>query len=320
MVSYVRKPPQPIDWYTGDQLINKFLSLGVLKSLIFYLISGTVVCIYLKNKEVYFSIKEKREKKLMYIKIYMYLTTTSLLANLLLFIVKALLFIKGNKLFSFYGKLSIGQVILFFFTCFFITLMINALVLLNSMLFKEGVLALLSPLFTVEIIIAVFGITTMFVSEQTGWFGNILALVNSGNIDNIIYSCIYGYRFETSDVNTQLIYILAMIFVTVLLTTLSYLSYMHIDGKKSKRLYYYEGIRVAWYIVMGTIICYLVTFTSSGIVALFKQDVTIEEGKYMFNIAFLISTPIFILLEYILYRVTGRERKVVIEDNEDIPV
>ncbi|GKU27381.1 hypothetical protein [Clostridium folliculivorans] len=320
MISYVRKPPEPVDWLTGEELMNSFLSLGILKSIIIYLICGILISVYFRDKKEYFSFKEGEEKAKKYFEKNMFFTIASFMAIFTLFIVKLILFVAGSRLFSLYGKLTIGQVILFFFIYFSMVLMINSIVLLANMFFEEKVLAMLSPLFFIETVIVIFGITSMFLSERLSWLGDFLNFVNYSTIDKLIYSYVYGYRVENLDMGAQVIYIVITLVFTVICTILSYIIYKDISRKGSKDLYYYEGARVFWYVVFGTIICYLIAFTVSAVLALFQKDISIEKGKYIFNIAFMVSTPLFIILEYTIYKLRSKKATLIAEENKEITI
>lgn len=320
MISYVRKPPEPVDWLTGEELMNKFLSLGILKSIIMYLICGILISIYLKDKKEYFSFKEAEEKTKRYLEKNMFFTIASFIAVLTLFIVKLILFAAGSRMFSLYGKLTVGQVVLFFFIYFSMVLMINSVILLTNMFFEEKVLAMLSPLFLIETVIAVFGITSMFVSEKLGWLTSFLNFVSYSTIDKLIYSYVYGYRVENLDMGAQVLYIVVTLAFTVIFTALSYVVYKNISIKGSKDIYYYEGARVFWYVIFGTVICYLTVFTVSAVLALFQKDISIEKGKYIFNIAFMVSTPIFIILEYAIYKLRSKKTALRVDESEEITI
>ncbi|GFP78369.1 hypothetical protein [Clostridium fungisolvens] len=320
MISYVRKPPEPVDWLTGEELINSFLSLGILKSIIIYLICGILISIYLKDKKEYFSFKEGEEISKKYLNKSAFFTISSFIAIFTLFIVKLILFVVGSRLFSLYGKLTLGQVILFFFIYFSMLLMINSVILLTNMFFEEKVLAMLSPLFFIETVIAVFGITSMFISDKLSWLADFLNFINYSTIDKLIYSYVYGYRIESLDIGAQVLYIVVTLAFTVIFTILSYIGYKSISIKGSKDLYYYEGARVFWYVIFGTMVCYFIAFTISAVLALFQKDTSIEKGKYIFNIAFMVATPIFIILEYIIYKLISKKAALVVEENEELTV
>jgi hypothetical protein len=320
MISYVRKPPEPVDWLTGEELINSFLSLGILKSIIIYLICGILISVYLKDKKEYFSLKEGEEKGKKFFEKSIFFTISSFIAVFSLFIVKLILFVVGSRLFSLYGKLTLGQVVLFFFIYFSMILMINSIILLTNMFFEEKVLAMLSPLFFIETVIVVFGITSMFVSERLNWLTDFLNFVNYGTIDKLIYSYVYGYRVENLDMGAQVLYIVITLVFTVIFTSLSYIVYKNISIRGNKHLYYYGGARAFWYINFGAIVCYFIAFTVSAVLALFEKDTSIEKGKYMFNIAFMVSTPIFITLEYIIYKITSKKAPLIVEENEEVTI
>ncbi|GFZ34224.1 hypothetical protein CSC2_47500 [Clostridium zeae] len=320
MISYVRKPPEPVDWLTGEELINSFLSLGILKSIIMYLICGILIAVYLKDKKEYFSFKEGEEKTQKYFEKNVFFTTASFIAIFTLVLVKLILFVAGSRMFSLYGKLTLGQVVMFFFIYFSMLLLINSVILLTNMFFEEKVLAMLSPLFFIETVIVVFGITSMFVSEKLSWLTGFLNFINYSTIDKLIYSYVYGYRIENLDMGAQVLYIVVTLVFTAVFTILSYIAYKNISIKGSKDLYYYEGARVFWYVIFGTIVCYLIAFSVSAVLALFQKDTSIEKGKYIFNIAFMVSTPIFIILEYIVYKIISKKAAITVEENEEITV
>ncbi|MBK1813502.1 hypothetical protein JHL18_23070 [Clostridium sp. YIM B02505] len=320
MISYVRKPPEPVDWLTGEELINSFLSLGILKSIIIYLICGILISVYFRDKKEYFSFKEGEEKTKKYFEKNMFFTIASFMAIFTLFIVKLILFVAGNRLFSLYGKLTVGQVVLFFFIYFSMLLMINSIIMLTNMFFEEKALAMLSPLFLIETVIVVFGITSMFISEKLSWLTDFLNFINYSTIDKLIYSYVYGYRVENLDIGAQVLYIVVTLAFTVIFTILSYLAYKNISIKGSKDLYYYKGARAFWYVIFATITCYLIAFTISAVLALFQKDTSIEKGKYIFNIAFMVATPIFIILEYTIYKLRSKKVALTVEESEEITV
>ncbi|GIM29333.1 hypothetical protein CPJCM30710_19990 [Clostridium polyendosporum] len=298
MILYVANPPNIKNILGGKEIINKFLSINTLKVLLMYLIYGIVVSMFFKDKTSTFFTENEDKKLALYFTKYLAVITSTTIGLFLVFLVKLIVYKKGFYFFNTLGNVGQDSVFMFFFIQLSFALFGCSVVFSANMFFKENLLAVLFPLFFLEVIVLLLGATTIFISEKLVFLKYILSFINAGLVDKLIINTTHDYRIESLPITIQVMIGIVIILFSVLLLLLGYLVYLKVRKDKINENYYFNLVSSIVYISTRVTISYLIAFTISSVLTIFFKGISIEDGKLMFNAILLISTAFFVAFKY----------------------
>lgn len=298
MIIYITKPPNIKNMLGSKAIINEFFSVNVLKILLMYLVYGIVVSTFFKDKTSVFFAESEDKKLTLYFTKYLAVITSITIGLFLVFLVKLIVYRKGFYFLNTLGNVGQSSVLMFFFIQLSFGLLECSLIFFANMFFKQSLLVVLFPPFFLEVVVLFFGVTTIFISEKLVFIKYILSFINAGLVDKLIISTIQDYRIESLPITIQIMIVIVITIFSTLILLLGYLAYLKVRKENINQNYYFNLVNDIVYISTRVTISYLIAFAISFMLTMFFKNITIEDGKLMFNSILLISTALFITFKY----------------------